>query len=190
MSAIELYKPDGTASGVFFCVECRCVYVSKEMAEWCHGDRLCACGKKIQRGYRTEQCDQCRSDEMHAEEAVKEAARFEKAKKITNAEYDDGMVYDGDRYFTGVEDALEHYESNDADPPKYLWACTNVGLPKASAESIYDNLLEEMWDDADTSDLNGVEELEAAVDAFNKANESVSLWQPDYSLAIVIGSSE
>jgi hypothetical protein len=184
--AVELYKKDGTTAGVFFCSECRCVYVNKEMADWCHGDRLCACGKKIERGYRTEKCDKCRSDEMQAKEASKEAARFDKAKKITEAEYKEGMLYDGDRYFNDVEDAVEHYECNDSAPPEYLWACKRAELPTASAESIYENLLEAMWDDADTSDLYGVKELEAAVTAFNKENRSIQLWEPDYSTAILV----
>jgi len=48
------------------------------------------------------------------------------------------------------------------------------------------NLLDNMWDDADTSDLNGVEELEAALKAFNEANESVQMWEVDYSTAIMV----
>jgi uncharacterized protein YpmB len=184
--AVEFFKKDGTAAGVFYCSECRCVYVDKKMADWCHGDRLCACGKKIERGYHTEKCDKCCSDEMQAKEASKEAARFDKAKKITEAEYKEGMLYDGDRYFNDVEDAVEHYECNDSAPPEYLWACKRAELPTASAESIYENLLEAMWDDADTSDLYGVKELEAAVTAFNKENRSIQLWEPDYSTAILV----
>jgi hypothetical protein len=43
-----------------------------------------------------------------------------------------------------------------------------------------------MWEDAELGDLNGVDELQAAIDAFNKANRPVVCWMVDYSTAILI----
>ena len=72
--------------------------------------------------------------------------------------------------------------------PEYVWACKDVGVRKVSTDWIYENLLDGMWEDADEGDLNGREELEAAIAAFNKANESISVYEPDYTTAILVGS--
>ena len=52
MAAIELYKQDGKPAGVYFCESCRIVYANQEDADWCHGEHLCACGKKVESGFR------------------------------------------------------------------------------------------------------------------------------------------
>jgi hypothetical protein len=70
--------------------------------------------------------------------------------------------------------------------PEYVWACKNIGVPLATTESLYENLLENMWEEADVNDLNGVDELEDAVTAFNEANKSIHVYHPDYSKAILI----
>ena len=43
-----------------------------------------------------------------------------------------------------------------------------------------------MWEDAAVDDLNGVDELQTAVDAFNEANKSVTVWMVDCSTAILV----
>ena len=185
MNAIELYKQDGTATGVYFCESCRVVYSNKDDAEWCHGERLCACGQKITQGYRQKTCNDCESKVWKEKERKKEAERFDAAKKIKASEYAGEMVYGhDDQYYSSVEKAIDQYL--EGQEPEYVWACKNTGVIKASTESLYENMLENMWEDADVSDLNGVDELDAAVDAFNKANESLSVWNPDYSTAILV----
>lgn len=182
--AIELYKQDGTTAGIFYCSECRCVYKTKVEAENCHGERLCVCGKKIEMRYDSE-CHDCRSKRWNEKSRRKEAERFEKAKKITESEYTGSFVFGpDDKYYEDIESAIDQYL--EGQEPEYVWACKNVGVVKATAENIYENMLENMWEDADHNDLNGVEELEAAVEAFNKANESVSVWEPDYTTAILV----
>ena len=84
---VELFKADGTSSGAFFCSVCRVIYATKDQANWCHGERLCACGKKIQQGYFQSKCDECHGKEWREKEAVKEAERFEKATKIKASDY-------------------------------------------------------------------------------------------------------
>ena len=186
MAAIELYKQDGSASGVFFCESCRIVYANIDDAEWCHGERLCACGKKITQGYRIKTCSDCESKVWKEKEHQKEAALFEAAKKIPASEYSGGMVYGhDDHYYESVEEAIDQYL--EGQEPEYVWACKDTGVVKASTESLCENMLENMWEDADVSDLNGVDELEAAVTAFNEANKSISVWHPDYSTAILVG---
>lgn len=181
--AIELYKKDGTTAGIFYCSECRIVYKTKDEADNCHGDKMCPCGKKIERRYYAI-CNDCQSEKWNEESRLKEEAAFEKAKKIPASEYAGEMIFLDDKYHQSLEDALDDYL--EGQEPEYVWACKDIGVPKASTESLYENLLENMWEDADVYDLNGVDELEAAVTAFNEANKSISVWEPDYSLALLI----
>jgi hypothetical protein len=181
-SAIGLYKQDGTAACAFYCSECRAIFQTEEEAANCHSERLCACGGKLERFYAT--CASCRDKEWREKEAVKERERFAAAAKITEAEYGEGMVYHADNYYESVEDAIDGYL--EGQEPEYVWACKDIGVIGATTESLYENMLDNMWDDADVYDLNGVNELEAAVTAFNEANKNISVWEPDYSTAILV----
>jgi hypothetical protein len=181
--AIELFKQDGSPSGVFYCSECRAVFGTKDAAILCHGERVCSCGGKITGRYQAK-CDSCQGKEWKAEEAVREQDRFEKAQKIAESDYYGDMVSDGDKFYDSVEEAIDGYLVG--QEPEYVWACKNIGVPLATTESLYENLLENMWEEADVNDLNGVDELEDAVTAFNEANKSIHVYHPDYSKAILI----
>lgn len=187
MSAIELYKKQDefyVSCGIFYCSVCRVVHRSKEEAEWCHGERLCACGNKVMQGYYQSLCSECQSKEWREKEAKREFERYEAAKKVAYAEYEGGMLYDGDRYFTDMEEVEDHYF--DSPLPEYVWACKDIGVQKLDAEDVVQNIVENMWENADCGDLNGMVELDTACREFNAANESISVWEPDYKIAILI----
>jgi hypothetical protein len=191
--AIELYLADGRTAGIFYCSECRIVHKTEGEAQACHGVRLCECGAPCER-YRS-QCHECQSKQWLEESEKKEAERFAKASKIPANEYNGGWVFseDHDRYFDSVEALLEYIEDDGEEgetAPEYVWACKDIGVPQAHIDSIMENCLDGMWEDADGSDLNGVEELQAAVDAFNEANKSISVYQVDYKTAILIDSGK
>lgn len=181
--AVELYKQDGSKAGIFYCSECRCVYKTEAEASNCHGEKLCACGKPIERRFYAK-CNACDQQEWREKRTAEELARFEKATKILASEYKGDMVSDGDNYFSEIEDAVDRFL--EGQEPEYLWACKDVGVPKASTEGIYEHLLENMWEEADVNDLCGVDELEAAMTAFNEANKAVHVYQVDYSTAILL----
>lgn len=181
--AIELYKQDGTAAGVFYCSECRAVFPNQNQAQACHGERICECGKKIEQRYR-DRCNECDSREWRAKCAEKELERYEKAEKIPWSAYKRGMIYDGDNYYEDLEDVLDKYE--EGQEPEYVWACKDIGVRKLHVEDVLENILEGMWEDADGGDLNGVVELDTAIREFNEANESISVWEVDYSTAILV----
>lgn len=185
--AIELYKlEDGTHKpcGIFYCSQCRVVHRTKDEAEWCHGERLCACGNKITQGYYQRICSECQSKEWREKDRAKEAERFDAAKKIKASEYTGEHVYLGDSYYDSVKDAVDQFL--EGQEPEYVWACSEHGIQKLDLDDCICNIVENMWEDADSSDLNGLDELQAAIDAFNKANESIQLWEPDYSTAILV----
>jgi len=168
-TAVELYKKDGTTSGAFYCSECRAIFGDETQAKNGHGERICECGNKIDQRYY-EKCSACQSKQWKAEQDAKERERFEAAEKIPYADYKGEMLYYGDRYHADLEALEDHLF--DVPLPEYAWACKDVGVPKATSEEIIEQLLAEMWEDADHNDLNGVDELDAAIDVFNKANES------------------
>ena len=98
------------------------------------------------------------------------------------------MLYDGNEYFNGLEELEGDYF--DSALPEYVWACKDIGVTQATTDSLYENMLENMWEDADVNDLNGVDELEAAVTAFNEANANISVWEPDYTIAVLIPAKQ
>ncbi len=189
--AIELYHKDGRSAGVFYCSECRIVHKTEQEAAACHGERLCDCGKKMDWNERfCAKCSACRQKDFEEKERAKELERYRDARLITEAEYDGGMIYSGDRYYDSVEDLIEHCEAYETPIPVYVWACKNVGLPLVDISDITDRLIEEGWEDMDESDLYGVDELNAAIDAFNEANRDVAVYQADYSTAIKLDAQE
>lgn len=185
--AVELYRQDGTATGVFYCSECRAVFSNEEQARLCHGERLCPCGEKSESRYSL-QCSKCSREKFAKESRQREADRFEKAAKITEAEYGEGMVFDADQYYDSVEDAIDGYL--DDQKPEYVWACRDIGVRPATLDGLIEDMLDGMWEDADHYDLNGIDELQKAVDAFNEANRSIHVWEPDYSRAILVGDNQ
>jgi len=181
--AVELYTKDGKAMGVFYCSECEQVFTNRDQAQNCHGERLCECGEKADR--YCQQCQKCTYAKFLKQQAEKEAERFEKATKIKSKEQNSDMVFFSDKYYHDIQEVIDDYA--DGNAPKYVWPCKTVGVPFVDLEDVTCYLLNNMWGDADVSDLNGVVELEAALEAFNEANESIKIWEPDYSTAILIG---
>jgi hypothetical protein len=185
MAAIELYHQDGHSAGIYYCSECKIVARTKEEAEHCHGERLCiSCGKQFKRYGYYKLCEECEHKEWTEKEQKKEQERFEQATKITEDEYTGDHVYCGDDYYESVEYAVDQFLPG--QEPEYVWACKPTRLPRVDLEDVTSNLLDNMWDDADINDLNGVEELETALEAFNKANEDLPMREPDYSTAILV----
>ncbi len=129
--------------------------------------------------------------------ARKEREAFEKATKIPAADWK-GWVFDGDRYHASYEDYADHCadmvgdeEMGFNDHTQILWAAQaeQVITDRDVADVFECQMSDRGWDDMETSDLNGVEELQAALDAFVKANETVVSYHPDYTKAIIVPDS-
>lgn len=186
---IELFHQDGKSSGVWYCGECRAVSTSKESADACHGERLCDCGKPTTTRYNGK-CADCDSKAWRERMDREELAQYEAATKIPEAEWTGDQVFWGNRYFETVDEAVEHAESGGMPTPEYIWAANNIGVKKADIEDLVTRIVEDMWEDADVADLNGVAELQSAVDAFNETNKGVIVWMVDYSKAIIIEGAD
>lgn len=188
MPAIELFHKDGHSAGVWYCDKCRAVSLTKEQADACHGERLCACGKPTSTRYNPK-CRECDDRDFKAKCEREEEDLFDKAAKIASKDWSGDQCYYEDHYFDSVEDFLDWAENNFIEPshyPEYIWQAHNQGVRKADIEDVIANCVDSLWEDADYSDLNGVDELQAAIDAFNKANESITVWMVDYSTAIIL----
>ena len=189
MNAQELFLSSGKSAGVWYCEKCRIVHRERDQAEQCCGVRKCACGKECNPHYTS--CDSC----MEVREMQRERERFEKSEKLTSW---DGPVfcegYGNDGYHESVESLLDEIEDNrDGDDfvdPEYCWACDKVQFVQASIDDITSRMEGDMPEDFDTHDLNGLPELQAALDAFNEANKDQVSWQINYKKSVLLTEAE
>lgn len=188
MNAIELYHQDGKSTGVFYCTQCRCVKRTKEEADKCCEPTKCQyCGKESGRQHylACESCDR-------ANQAKKEADRFEKAEKKT--EWGGWVYLEGtgrDGYSESLSDFWDNWESDHDEgdeKPAYVWACKKNHFAVADVSDITERIADDGYEDFDADDLNGLEELKAAIEKFNEANKDVVSYEPDYGVAILLNA--
>jgi hypothetical protein len=157
-------------------------------AEHCVKD--CVCGKLIDRSYRL-RCDAC----LAQMDADKEQKLFEKSKKLTIEEYDGPVYWEGrsgdmgDGYFSDVEALLDHCESEGMDPPDYVWTCDKNEM-KLDAESIIENAVSEMYEDAfDSIPKKALDSLQAYLDVWCQEVNIVS-WHDNHATAVLLREPE
>lgn len=120
----------------------------------------------------------------------KEAADYEKATKISDLEHNGGVWW-GDDYFSDLDELYDRLVSdcdNPEDIPEYVWAAapTEV-IPAIGVDDVVEHYLcDRGWEDMSTDDLEGVTELQAALDRFTEANQGVVSYHPDHKTAVVI----
>jgi hypothetical protein len=202
MSSVELLLPDGKPSAVWMCRECRLIrtrthqpiadgsgrtYTPKERdefarleAEACCTEAQCArctagLGRKVKHGGHM-LCNECQS----IRQAEQEAARFEKAAKLTEAEFiksnaAENMLYDErhDHWFRDLDDAEEWYaDDEERERPAYLWCTEPVGREPDFAGHVGSLLAENFHDDADE---------QIPEDAWKELAAFEQKWWGDYS---------
>lgn len=190
MTSFQLHKESGEPVNVWVCGECGKVGWNKDAAERCCAPHTCkTCGKEEPMS----ECREC-SDARYAQ---KERERFEKAEKVTTWDgwvfCDEGFGYQ-DGYFESVEDLLDYLSDQNADfeepllTPEYCWTCEPRQFVAVDAEDIYERIEndEAAYEEFERGSLNGTDELEAALRAFEKANESIVSYHPDYSKALIL----
>ena len=188
MNAIELFHGDGRSAGVYFCETCKIIWREKDLAGRCCLPKTCSnCGGAIRRPYYTI-CDECEAVKM----SKVESERFTKAEKLTEW---DGWVYsDGlgwrDGYFEDVGELVGHCHDEETEVPEYAWACKKVQFAHVDLDRVLEWISESGWEDFSRDDLNGVDELKAAIDRFNEANKDVVVWEVDYNRAVLIAKED
>jgi hypothetical protein len=124
---------------------------------------------------------------LDARSSEQEKAHFAKAAKVESW---DGGAWLGDRYFSSMDELCDHIESHGEKWPEYVWAArpqTVIGSLDV-AGVVENQITDRGWEDMETSDLNGVAELQAALDRFVEANAAVHSYVTDYSTAILLGA--
>ncbi len=123
----------------------------------CKTSNICACGAECPKYWTA--CEDCRN-------AKKLAAAVEVP--------DDGGPYcafGGDTYYHELEEAA-------ADGLEWVSPC-HITYPRINAESVLENLLDEMHEDASVDDLDATDAFFAAVKAFNDAQRTRSWFGDD-----------
>lgn len=190
MNATELFLSDGKSAGLFKCGICPLIHRGERgriAAEKCCGPYACdICGAATPT-YHTK-CSTCRS----IEEIAKEAARFEKADKVTDwtgPVFCEGIGYE-DGYFRTVGELMDAILDGDGDDGipvvKYCWACTSRPSCRLDYDRIIENASDDAHEDFEPAMLIGASELEAAIGVFNEANKDFQTWEPNYRLAVLL----
>ena len=185
MNGQELFKKDGTATGIFFCETCRVVHRDKAKADECCVPRLCACGATLERYTAT--CRACTDKKIHD----KECAMFAKAEQV---EFWDGPVFrDGcghnEGFFDTAGDLMEWIEDQDDDEipiPGYAWTCDRVPVVTLDLDRILEDGTQEAYDEFAYGDLSGIDKLKAAIDEFNRTNADVVSFVPNYKRVLIL----
>jgi hypothetical protein len=180
MNAQELFNKAGE-SKIWYCNKCGVTHWNQERAERCCNWK-CACGASLP-NFHTK-CDAC----CQAEDARKEREQFEKSEKLT--EWDGWIYSEGlghrDGYFEDVADLLEYCEEEEIDPPSYVWVCDKIHFVNASIDTILDHIFDQAYEDFDLDDLDGVDELKAAIEKFNSANFDKVSYEPNCKKSLLI----
>ncbi len=122
--------------------------------------------------------------------AANDARRFEKATKLDRW---DGWVTDGERYAASVEEWLDDHGDEIEDGaeetvPLYLWvAVPERVITSRDVNDVFESqMCDRGWDEMSADDLNGVAELQAAIEAFVKANEGVVSYRMDPTRVVML----
>lgn len=193
MNAYFLHKPDGEKTEYSVCAVCG--QLARGETNFDISERCCTC---LECGLPLGQERLCRSlyhDACHKSmRSRSERQRFDKAQLVADYE---GPVYlegfgsgsYGDGYFVTVDELAEHLDNclEESDTrPRFAFCCEST-TPCLDLGSVLESLTEEMFEDA-IDHLHGVDDLQAAVDAFNDANGGVLSWGADYSRKVEIPS--
>ena len=121
--------------------------------------------------------------------AKREQEQFEKAEKVPEEEYS-GPVSDDDNYWGSVEEYRDQTEDEEEEIRDYLWACEVKPTVLLDWQKVREMTTEDETPEYfDGSDIKGLEELKAAVDAFNEKNKGWTTWQYTTKIAVILNKS-
>ena len=192
MNPYRIFKEDGTPLKNFVCGVCHTVKRDEPSAEECCVQPPCTyCGEPVDRvkeHYQKYHWKCWRDDARNRE--------MERLEKATLVEYDGSFLYaehlPGGRegYYTDMEELLDEigdYESEDEDAPLVMFAfCTNPQRHDIDLGRVLENACDDGYEDMEDH-LSGVEELGAAIDAFNEKNrQALTSYCVDYKRKVAI----
>lgn len=115
-----------------------------------------------------------------------EESRFNKAEKINHHFYNE-YVYDGesDKFYASLEEYLDDCHWYDATPSAYLFATTSEPINRINSEYFIESIYENFSDEYEPS-INGLDELQIAIDKFYEVNSHITVLLPDYGRVVLI----
>lgn len=161
---------------VYKCSECNQLYYTKPSAD--------DCCKKNEKYY----CKKCgievKSHQILCSECS-EHERFIKAKKIRLESYKYDFIYDylSEEYYSDIDCMIDHYEIEELEMPKYVYACKPIEYNLDISNAI-EYSLEEHYEDA-FDNLIDVQELYDFIEEWNKRQTVVS-YEYDFSNVILL----
>lgn len=191
MKACELFLKNGESPIAFSCEKCGRLGTYKDDIERCCSLNICACGAACELYYTS--CKKC----VNKLEENKEQKRFENAEKTTSW---DGWVYCqgvGSEYYSSLEEFLDvagelEGEGEDSEgilgKINYVWTCTPNQVVKIDIEDIKSLVADnsDTWDGFDPNNLDGLEELDRALQMFRETNKNVLSYYPNYKKVLVL----
>ena len=119
-----------------------------------------------------------------------DAERFAAAEKITSWNgpvYCEGVGYN-EGYFSDLGEFLDYAADRFEDGfPSHLWTCETIPVVNLDLEQILENEIENCSiEDFDQDELQGREELDAAMEKFNELNKDRTYYEANYKKALVL----
>lgn len=179
MNGIELYRvlEDGSYKpvSVWYCSKCRIVHKTKEDADKCCVHMCSKCSKEIVPYAYRGMCDDC----SRTESAKRELEKIEKAELIEN---DSEYIYYGDDYKT-EDDLFDHFRDMSKEDLKvaceFGFYCDKVGYTEPGiVEYVREQCENDHYEEA-SDQLQGLDELQKAVDVFVEANKGFCSYMVD-----------
>lgn len=185
MNAFELYKKKDdqfVPSGVFACGQCRVAHRDKKSAERCCKPPVCSCGKPTEMGRAY--CDEC--DKIKFTE--REKARFDKAEKLQDW---DGPVYIPDHYYDDIESLINDIIESGEERPKYCYVVKEFPIFSFNVIDLIETAVTDSGvEDFDLNDVDGVEPLKKAFEAFEEDNKHHIYYEFDESRVVLISEDD
>ena len=155
----------------YACAVCGVVSKTETAASECCGPRHCDCGAVIEKEYHYTACAPCRSKA----DALKDAARYEKAKKVRESDPAVTYLYCEccSEYFETSGDLFERHWDDAMDLPLWAWACDRDTLALDAVEIVSRELEDgEFHEDASESiEAGAYLVLQASMDDFCDAQD-------------------
>lgn len=183
MNPQELFLADGKTAGVWFCQKCKAIHGQRVLADQCCDRKCHTCGEPCKPYYTV--CSSCLAKSI----ALQEQERFKKAQKVPEHEWAGGVFY-GDTYYSSVADFRDYHADEDVAHVHYLWAADPEKFAHIDADRVLERIGEDGYDGFDTNDLNGVDELKRAIDAFNEANKEILAYHENTNVAVVLDNGK
>ncbi len=187
MNATELFHQDGRSAGVFYCGKCNNFAGSRETAEACCVPKKCqACSAVVEKArarFHTV-CQACED----AARLIENAKRFEEATKLT--EWPGPVLAEGidhnEGHFKSVAELLDWCHGIGLVVPAFAYTCQEEPVVSLDLDNIEHCI--EGYEGFEFRDLEGLEELKAALDKFNELNTGQIAYSTDCKTVVLIPS--